>query len=241
MSHEDRTARKSPSIRFGAELFLLMTAKLGVDGTVPSPELLPDTARNFEHGGVSVAGNGLHGEAENVKDGNEAGADSGGRIPERDTSGEVQYIQAPSDLARWNLRGSRLRSPKLDIQLQFSDQDEDRGGDTEDDLADRDGAKAELGPAPQQAVSEGWESFLPQRHLRVLLVEDDDSTRHVVAALLRNCCYEGTSAAVCCLFIVVSLERFVFPFRNAMPATCGRLRTPGVCRAGWRGVYGTLQ
>lgn len=37
----------------------------------------------------------------------------------------------------------------------------------------------------------GWESFLPQRNLRVLLVEDDDSTRHVVGALLRNCNYEG--------------------------------------------------
>jgi pseudo-response regulator 7 len=37
----------------------------------------------------------------------------------------------------------------------------------------------------------GWESFLLQRTLRVLLVEDDDSTRHVVGALLRNCNYEG--------------------------------------------------
>ena len=44
------------------------------------------------------------------------------------------------------------------------------------------------------ATAEGkgvWESFLPQRTLRVLLVEDDDSTRHVVGALLRNCNYEG--------------------------------------------------
>ena len=37
----------------------------------------------------------------------------------------------------------------------------------------------------------GWESFLLERHLRVLLVEDDDSTRHVVGALPRNCNYEG--------------------------------------------------
>ena len=38
----------------------------------------------------------------------------------------------------------------------------------------------------------GLDNVLPQRHLRVLLVEDDDSTRHVVGALLRNCSYEGT-------------------------------------------------
>jgi hypothetical protein len=37
----------------------------------------------------------------------------------------------------------------------------------------------------------GWESFILERHLRVLLVEDDDSTRHVVGALLWNCNYEG--------------------------------------------------
>ncbi|TVU47470.1 hypothetical protein EJB05_07073 [Eragrostis curvula] len=35
-----------------------------------------------------------------------------------------------------------------------------------------------------------WESFLPVKTLRVLLVEDDDSTRQVVGALLRKCCYE---------------------------------------------------
>eukprot|EP01018_Ginkgo_biloba_P012239 Gb_04978 [translate_table: standard] len=35
-----------------------------------------------------------------------------------------------------------------------------------------------------------WERFLPQRCLRVLLVEVDDSTRQVVSALLRNCSYE---------------------------------------------------
>lgn len=42
-----------------------------------------------------------------------------------------------------------------------------------------------------EATEFGWESFLPQRHLKVLLVEDDDSTRHVVGALLRNCNYDG--------------------------------------------------
>eukprot|EP00245_Coleochaete_scutata_P016687 TRINITY_DN787_c0_g1_i1.p1 TRINITY_DN787_c0_g1~~TRINITY_DN787_c0_g1_i1.p1 ORF type:complete len:1008 (-),score=244.35 TRINITY_DN787_c0_g1_i1:298-3321(-) len=40
-----------------------------------------------------------------------------------------------------------------------------------------------------------WTSFLPQRQLRVLLVEDDDSTRYVVSALLRNCSYEVTSSS----------------------------------------------
>jgi pseudo-response regulator 7 len=44
-------------------------------------------------------------------------------------------------------------------------------------------------------VGGGWESFLLQCNLRVLLVEDDDSTRHVVGALLRNCNYEVTAAA----------------------------------------------
>ncbi|KAH9298669.1 hypothetical protein KI387_030351, partial [Taxus chinensis] len=40
-----------------------------------------------------------------------------------------------------------------------------------------------------------WERILPQRCLRVLLVEDDDSTRQVVSALLRHCGYEVTSVA----------------------------------------------
>lgn len=38
-----------------------------------------------------------------------------------------------------------------------------------------------------------WERILPQRCLRVLLVEDDDSTRQVVSALLRHCGYEVTA------------------------------------------------
>ncbi|KAJ7535126.1 hypothetical protein O6H91_12G019200 [Diphasiastrum complanatum] len=47
----------------------------------------------------------------------------------------------------------------------------------------------------QQGVIAGWEGFIPQQHLRVLLVESDDSTRHVVCALLRNCGYEVASAS----------------------------------------------
>lgn len=59
----------------------------------------------------------------------------------------------------------------------------------------------------------GWESFLLQRNLRVLLVEDDDSTRHVVGALLRNCNYEGRY-----------LSRFQAPF--------GIFRFPSGCLVG---------
>jgi hypothetical protein len=44
---------------------------------------------------------------------------------------------------------------------------------------------------PPGMINVGLESFLPQGHVKVLLVEDDDSTRHVVSALLRNCKYEG--------------------------------------------------
>ncbi|KAI3731039.1 hypothetical protein L1987_62222 [Smallanthus sonchifolius] len=47
---------------------------------------------------------------------------------------------------------------------------------------------------PQGPVVQ-WESFLPLRSLKVLLVENDDSTRHVVSALLRNCGYEVTAVA----------------------------------------------
>ncbi|KAM0042737.1 putative response regulator and transcription factor RR-A-type family [Helianthus debilis subsp. tardiflorus] len=47
---------------------------------------------------------------------------------------------------------------------------------------------------PQGPVVQ-WESFLPLRSLKVLLVENDDSTRHVVNALLRNCGYEVTAVA----------------------------------------------
>lgn len=41
-----------------------------------------------------------------------------------------------------------------------------------------------------QVRKRGWENFLPERPLRVLLVEDDDSTRQVVCALLCKCGYE---------------------------------------------------
>eukprot|EP01018_Ginkgo_biloba_P018380 Gb_06535 [translate_table: standard] len=49
-------------------------------------------------------------------------------------------------------------------------------------------------PQPQGPVIR-WERFLPQRCLKVLLVENDDSTRQVVGALLRNCSYEVTAIA----------------------------------------------
>ncbi|CAM6064367.1 unnamed protein product [Sphagnum tenellum] len=46
----------------------------------------------------------------------------------------------------------------------------------------------------QTGTKVNWQSFLPQAHVKVLLVEDDDSTRHVVSALLRNCNYEVIAA-----------------------------------------------
>lgn len=47
---------------------------------------------------------------------------------------------------------------------------------------------------PQGSVIR-WERFLPQRCLKVLLVENDDSTRQIVSALLRNCSYEVVAVA----------------------------------------------
>lgn len=41
-----------------------------------------------------------------------------------------------------------------------------------------------------QGPPDHWESFLPFRSVKVLLVENDDSTRHIVYALLRNSGYE---------------------------------------------------
>lgn len=90
-----------------------------------------------------------------------------------------------------------LRTPE-------SDGDGRREDGAEDHYEEGDAAAACAKPAAPQASKEpveatmprvqergGWESFLLQRNLRVLLVEDDDSTRHVVGALLRNCNYEG--------------------------------------------------
>lgn len=48
---------------------------------------------------------------------------------------------------------------------------------------------------PQQGASFSWNSFLPQRQLRILLVETDDSTRQILSALLGNCNYEVVSVA----------------------------------------------
>eukprot|EP00250_Pteridium_aquilinum_P017081 c23442_g2_i1 orf=145-2274(-) len=55
--------------------------------------------------------------------------------------------------------------------------------------------KRGLSPKSSQASQErGWERFLPERTLRVLLVEDDISTRQVVCALLSKCGYEVSCA-----------------------------------------------
>ncbi|KAG0616531.1 hypothetical protein M758_5G123400 [Ceratodon purpureus] len=93
--------------------------------------------------------------------------------------------------------------------LRASESDEDGRGDggAEDHYEEGDAVVAEACEKLEQGkgvqgVAEvtprvegggGWESFLLQRNLRVLLVEDDDSTRHVVGALLRNCNYEVTA------------------------------------------------
>ena len=76
------------------------------------------------------------------------------------------------------------------------DVDDEEGEETGDDFELHDGPISEgVGFGDGMGVGPGWETFLPQGSLRVLLVEDDDSTRHVVGALLRNCSYEGRSLA----------------------------------------------
>ena len=57
--------------------------------------------------------------------------------------------------------------------------------------------------------TDGQDSVLPQRHLRVLLVEDDDSTRHVVGALLRNCSYAGMALSLPFLLFYLQIHVIV--------------------------------
>lgn len=111
------------------------------------------------------------------------------------------------DIAERIRRELDSQFPPVVRGLRTSESDEDGGGrekDVDDDLEEGDDAVAEavcqkLSPLlkkdeqrrSQNGRAGGWESFLLERHLRVLLVEDDDSTRHVVGALLRNCNYEG--------------------------------------------------
>lgn len=81
--------------------------------------------------------------------------------------------------------GRERRVPSKVYMLESSDEDEadvdDEEGEGLDEVDDLDGS---------------WQTSLPSKHLRVLLVEDDDCTRHVVAALLRNCGYEGMCRAL---------------------------------------------
>ncbi|CAI5462305.1 unnamed protein product [Closterium sp. Yama58-4] len=89
------------------------------------------------------------------------------------------------------------------VQEPAADDDEDNRNRNEDDEdGEETGDDFELHDGPINndgggisAGGPGWEAFLPQGSLRVLLVEDDDSTRHVVGALLRNCSYEVTPAS----------------------------------------------
>lgn len=88
---------------------------------------------------------------------------------------------------------------------ELSEQDESRDDDGMIDVGDGDWHLADANllsrrlphqqpPQPQGSVIR-WERFLPQRCLKVLLVENDDSTRQVVSALLRNCSYEVVAVA----------------------------------------------
>ena len=63
----------------------------------------------------------------------------------------------------------------------------------------------------------GCDGVLPERHLRVLLVEDDDSTRHVVGALLRNCSYDGMALFLLFLLFYASNPRDILGI--LLPAT----------------------
>ncbi|KAJ7530831.1 hypothetical protein O6H91_03G124400 [Diphasiastrum complanatum] len=142
------------------------------------------------------------------------------RIKSKDGGEDVQEL-----VARGRVLVQAGDSDQLDSPTSFSgkarnlpSQMDEAGGDADDELENADEAETKPSMAckpqvattapqlqqfqqshlqyPQQEISGGgWENFLPQRNLRVLLVEDDDSTRHVVGALLRNCGYEVTSAA----------------------------------------------
>ncbi|XP_048139357.1 two-component response regulator-like PRR73 [Rhodamnia argentea] len=56
-------------------------------------------------------------------------------------------------------------------------------------------AQQPQGPQQPHGPTVLWETFLPIKTVKVLLVENDDSTRQVVSALLRNCGYEVTAVA----------------------------------------------
>lgn len=64
--------------------------------------------------------------------------------------------------------------------------------------------------------TDGRDSVLHQRHLRVLVVEDDDSTRNVVGALLRNCSYDGMAHSLLFLLFHASNPRDIL---GMLPAT----------------------
>ena len=73
--------------------------------------------------------------------------------------------------------------------------DESRINEVAEEINDRPERAIQVSSGPQQLQFPGpvvhWDTFLPIRSLKVLLVENDDCTRHVVSALLRNCSYEG--------------------------------------------------
>lgn len=106
-------------------------------------------------------------------------------------------------LAEMNRHGrhdpNEARGVNMGDGQELSEQDESRDDEGMLDIGDanilsRRSVHHQQPPQPQGSVIR-WERFLPQRCLKVLLVENDVSTRQVVSALLRNCSYEVVAVA----------------------------------------------
>ncbi|KAF5777942.1 putative response regulator and transcription factor RR-A-type family [Helianthus annuus] len=117
--------------------------------------------------------------------------------------GVNKHVPAPKGLAELNhhnrvdLKEVRNGAPFDGQGMYVEDEsrvNEDLNSIRPIELGQPDGALDGQHQQPQGPVVQ-WESFLPLRSLKVLLVENDDSTRHVVSALLRNCSYEVTAVA----------------------------------------------
>lgn len=149
--------------------------------------------------------------------------DSASVLPGRLRLGVLKTREDPKDLAEQIRRELDNQFASSDaVRTPESDGDGRREDGAEDHYEEGDPATGP-GKDQQQALGVdatlrvldggGWESFLLQRNLKVLLVEDDDSTRHVVGALLRNCNYEGryfsrlqAAFGMCCLRMAGRLD-----------------------------------
>lgn len=118
--------------------------------------------------------------------------------------------EGDSRLAEMNRHGrhdqKEARAGSMGDGQELSEQDESRDDEGMLDVGDGDWLRPDANLLSRRLVhhqqppqSQGsvirWERFLPQRCLKVLLVENDDSTRQIVGALLRNCSYEVVAAA----------------------------------------------